>query len=627
MNSPITTHTLTGNTNGTSSPLTPSNNNNMDCHGQSESSSLLSITCNNEPTIDTCNKHEADISDIASLPFIDVAAVNHPNSFDRAQCTPSATIDLTEEVIEAKADTVIQHKQELQQPDTSGIPAEVAEKAYIDSASTISSSSPSKGSTVETVTEQPQHFSIKPNHEQRELSSSMPSTSTTWVKSEENENKRDTQMKTLLQQANQSIFDETTINTTTTSTTATIKTKPMSIPSINGARSSLDMHNHTSPVIGSSSFSSASPSPSSSSSLSDYLIIGQEQVERDDSECDQRSEHSYSSSRDSYGEQYGDGFLYEDISQESPSESHSRSSSPQPTLSPSSSHRRTSRSDRQSSRSFNIEEEEREKSLPPRTFSEGYVPDFEQQEQQRITGSAARASVRIEDEDEETYSSSSRSKSYSNTNRSYKRRSQKSAESSRSESSSVSPEAPSTAALPVFKLPTIRGLTKSIVELVVASVVCISLVSVMFAFSYISSGATHALGWYSDQQIGQRIRDGLRKREHVLQETLEKMAGEEYVKVKRQSRQYQQQHQTPPRSSSPPYGPGGSAYYQSRYQQQYQREREQRQQQQQQQKAHQGDADRGRLSTAEWQELIRAASVSFMAKWTTATPNPWTNRR
>jgi hypothetical protein len=284
-------------------------------------------------------------------------------------------------------------------------------------------------------------------------------------------------------------------------------------------------------------------------------------------------------------------------------------------------------------------EDEGERSQLPHTFSEGYVPVFEQQ---RITESTTKSSVRIEDEvEEEIPMPSSRPQSRSSTNKTYKRRSHNTTDSSRTESSAASPVAAAPAAtLPVFKLPTIRGLTKSIVELMVASVVCISLISCMFALSYISTGANHALGWYSDQQIGQRIRDGLKKREHLLQETLEKMAGEEYAKVKRQSRQYhqhhnqqQQQYQARPGSPSPPYGPGGSAYYQNRYQQQYQQQREQRQQQQQQQhqqqqqNTYQDDPDRGRLSTAEWQELIRAAGVSFMAKWTTATPNPWTSRR
>ncbi|KAG0051881.1 hypothetical protein BGZ90_006648, partial [Linnemannia elongata] len=280
------------------------------------------------------------------------------------------------------------------------------------------------------------------------------------------------------------------------------------------------------------------------------------------------------------------------------------------------------------------EDDEGERPDFSRTFSDGYA--FEQQ--QRITESTTRSSVRIEDEEEEIPMPSSRPQSRSSTNKTYKRRSHKTTDDSRAAPSVASPVAAApAAAMPVFRLPTIRGMTKSIVELMVASVVCISLISCMFAFSYISTGANHALGWYSDQQIGQRIRDSLKKREHVLQETLEKMAGEEYVKVKRQSQQYrqhhqqQQQQQARPGSPSPPYGPGGSSYYQHRYQQQYQQQREQRQQQQQQQqqqqKAYQDDPDRGRLSTAEWQELIRAASVSFMAKWTTATPNPWTSRR
>lgn len=168
-------------------------------------------------------------------------------------------------------------------------------------------------------------------------------------------------------------------------------------------------------------------------------------------------------------------------------------------------------------------------------------------------------------------------------------------------SKTASTPATSTPILPALKIPSVRGLTKSVFEFIVASVVCLSLISCMFALSYVSTGANRLVGWYSDQKIGQRFRDGIKEREHFVQETLEKMAGEEYAKVKRQSRQYgqQQQHQQ----------------QQSRHQQQYHQERDHRYQQQQQRQEQQ---ERGRLSPAEWQELIRAASMSFMAKFSSA---------
>ncbi|KAK3834757.1 MAG: hypothetical protein JOS17DRAFT_595498 [Linnemannia elongata] len=677
MNTPIAIHTPTGNTNSTrvethvpSSPPT-SNSNNVLPTGQSEPSSLSSdlsdnISCKHEPssstTIDNVsnidnNKHEADTS---NTPVDVTAAHHHPNSSDRAQDT-AATATLAQP---SKAESdIISHSIQQHEPRTDiseHAPEAVAFLVCDDSASptptssSLPSSSPSDTAIVEAVTEHPQHIPIEPNHDQRQQPSSLKSSTTTtatsttatWITNEEegeSDKGQGIAAERTFSQTPQSIFDEPT----SAPTASVIDSKPlptmampMPIPSSSSRLSPLHVQAHASTMADSNSFvssSSASPSSSSSSSLSDYLIIGQEQVERDDSECDQRSERSYASSRDSYGERYAEDLMYDDASQDSHNESHSPAPSSPPSSHRDIPRRRTSRPSRRSPRPFDKEDDEGERPDLSRTFSEGYA--FEQQ-QQRITESATRSSVRIEDEEEEIPMSSSRPQSRSSTTKTYKRRSNKTTDDSRAAPLATSPVAAApAAAMPVFKLPTIRGMTKSIVELMVASVVCISLISCMFAFSYISTGANHALGWYSDQQIGQRIRDSLKKREHVLQETLEKMAGEEYVKVKRQSQQYrqhhqqQQQQQARPGSPSPPYGPGGSAYYQNRHQQQYQQQREQRQQQQQQQqqqhqqKPYQDDPDRGRLSTAEWQELIRAASVSFMAKWTTATPNPWTSRR
>ncbi|KAF9430811.1 hypothetical protein BGZ94_003600 [Podila epigama] len=136
--------------------------------------------------------------------------------------------------------------------------------------------------------------------------------------------------------------------------------------------------------------------------------------------------------------------------------------------------------------------------------------------------------------------------------------------------------------------PSLRGITKSIVEFVVAAFVCVSLVSVMFAFSYVSTGTKHLLGWYSEQQFGQRIRERVRQREHFVQEALEKMAGEEYLNIKRSRHHFQQQQQ-----QQHPYGQQHHHHHQHQ----------------------QPPFERETLSNAEWQELIRAASMNFLAKF------------
>ncbi|KAG0240511.1 hypothetical protein BGX31_001871 [Mortierella sp. GBA43] len=125
----------------------------------------------------------------------------------------------------------------------------------------------------------------------------------------------------------------------------------------------------------------------------------------------------------------------------------------------------------------------------------------------------------------------------------------------------------------------------------------------------------HLLGWYSDQRIGQRIRDTIKEREMYVQEALEKMAGEEYARVKRRSQQFQQQRQQQQQQQQHgnPYG--------QRYQQQYQQQREQRQREKEREREKvPRDRDQEKkkegLSPAEWQELIQAASISFMSKFT-----------
>ncbi|CAO3565902.1 unnamed protein product [Mortierella alpina] len=372
---------------------------------------------------------------------------------------------------------------------------------------------------------------------------------------------------------------------------------------------------------------------SSSSSLSEYLIIGQEQVESEFD--DQQSERSYSS-RDSFygsgdgeGDHYHEGGETSETSQDSQSED--RASTPQ-----------------RSTRRRSSQQPHHHRSA----FSDGHPTDYQQDQQyqymfiqqqlqqQRITQLAPKAADENESLDSASSSPSTRTSSPvpENTRKRRSRRVPQEESSStqpqcETSSSSSSSSMGSGVPLPALKLPSLSaslgGLSKSIFEFVLASVVCLSLLSCMFAFSYVSSGTKHLLGWYADQHIGQRIRDGIKEREHYVQEALEKMAGEEYAKVKRRSRQQYQPQQ-------PPYG-----HRANRYQQQYQQQREQRQQErdqqqqqqqqqqqkrQQQQQRQQEEYERGRLSTAEWQELIRAASMSFMAKFT-ASPAAASRRR
>ncbi|KAF9437317.1 hypothetical protein BGZ76_001204 [Entomortierella beljakovae] len=324
----------------------------------------------------------------------------------------------------------------------------------------------------------------------------------------------------------------------------------------------LDVHSN---IYSSSSFvtSSASSPSTTTSSLSEYLIIGQEQAERDDSDDDddQHSDHSCHGSQGCCGDD-------SDASLDSHLDDlhfHAQSQ-PQPRKRRNNHHRA----------SF-VQDSENE--IYSHEFSDGYIDEAEHStpfiplNQQRITDAA--------------------------TDKIYKRTSLK--QKRDSNSSSQGQTDASVFAMPALKVPSVRGMTKSVIEFVVASAMFVTLMTCVFAFSYASTSTTRLLGWYSDQQIGQRIREGLKEREFKVQEALEKMAGEEYANVKRRSQQYQQQYQQ---------------NYGNPYQQRYQQEREQRQQQkqQQQQQGKQG------LSTAEWQDLIRAASISFIAKFSKPTP-------
>ncbi|KAG0215348.1 hypothetical protein BGX28_000088 [Mortierella sp. GBA30] len=423
------------------------------------------------------------------------------------------------------------------------------------------------------------------------------------------------------------------------------------------------------PVHNSISFMSSTSSSSSlsSSSLSEYLIIGQDQVESESD--DQQSERSYASSSDNsqgsssfYGSGSGDGGEDHDIeggeiseaSQDSQNEEHGSEGLITHNHNQNYHHNQLQQ---QRPRHRSSRQQLHNRQHEQQAFSDGHPTEYEQerqfeykfvqhrqqqqqeeQQQCRIAESAPKSADGEDERSSASSSSSTRASSPTSEKTRFKRRSHRSSQKSAATSSSSSSASTSantdskessttttSPPLPALKIPSLSsslgGLSKSIFEFMIASVVCISLLSCMFAFSYVSTGTKHLLGWYADQHIAQKIRDGIKEREHFVQEALEKMAGDEYVKVKRRSRQQQhqqqqqQQHHQQNQQHNPHYA------YQSRYQQQYQQQREQRQQQEQQQKQQQhrhrqDEYERGRLSTAEWQELIRAASMSFMAKFT-----------
>ncbi|KAG0033183.1 hypothetical protein BGZ81_009154 [Podila clonocystis] len=327
----------------------------------------------------------------------------------------------------------------------------------------------------------------------------------------------------------------------------------------------------------SSSSPSSATSFSSSSSLSEFLLIGQ--PEREDSEFDRHSEQSFES-HDSFGETYNETLDTSNLSQSSASSS---------TGEPSRQRNRRCESRRQNHRHSRVCDEEYEQ------YSD---ESFQEYHRHESSNSPEPPKKRGTDSNSEPLSSSSsssrfgRQSSPTNSERTRTRRSHMSSPppevSHASAPAPVPASSPVLPPLPALKLPSVRGIAKSMVELVIATVVCVSLVGAMFAFSYVSTGTKHLLGWYSDQHFGQRIRERIREREHFVQEALEKMAGEEYVKIKRRSRAGQQQ-----------------------YGNQHNRQYYQDQQQQQNEQPH----ERESLSNAEWQELIRAASMSFMAKF------------
>ncbi|KAF9333591.1 hypothetical protein BG006_003425 [Podila minutissima] len=321
------------------------------------------------------------------------------------------------------------------------------------------------------------------------------------------------------------------------------------------------------------SSSSSPPSAtsfSSSSSLSEFLLIGR--TEREDSEFDRHSEQSFES-HDSFGERYNETLDTSNLSQSS-----TNSSTSEPSI--------QRESHRQNHRHSRVCDEEYEQ------YSNESFQDYHRHKSSKSPEPPKERNTASNSESSSSFRFD-RPSSPTNSERTRKRRSHRA--SPPPEDSHVAPApSPMLPPLPALKLPSVRGIAKSMVELVIATVVCVSLVGAMFAFSYVSTGTKHLLGWYSDQRFGQRIRERIREREHFVQEALEKMAGEEYVKIKRRSRAGQQQYS---------YASSGNQYNrQQHYQDQQQQQNEQ-------------PYERESLSNAEWQELIRAASMSFMAKF------------
>ncbi|KAG0338746.1 hypothetical protein BG000_003468 [Podila horticola] len=338
------------------------------------------------------------------------------------------------------------------------------------------------------------------------------------------------------------------------------------------------------PPLTSSSPSSASTSFSSSSSLSEFLLIGQ--TEREDSEFDRHSEQSFES-HDSFGERYNDSLDTSNLSQSSACSSTSEPSRQRES-------RRESRSQHHRHSRVCDEEYEQYSDEPFQDYHRYKFSKSPEPPKEHGTESNSRST---------SSSRFDRPSSPTNSERTRKRKSHRASPPPPEDSHASVPtpapaQSPMLPPLPALKLPSVRGIAKTLVELVIATVVCVSLVGAMFALSYVSTGTKHLLGWYSDQRFGQRIRESIREREHFVQEALEKMAGEEYVKIKRRSRAGQQQ-----------YGYTSSS---NQYNRQYYQDQQQPQQQQQQ---NEQPYERESLSNAEWQELIRAASVSFMAKF------------
>ncbi|KAG0236084.1 hypothetical protein BGW41_000558 [Actinomortierella wolfii] len=95
----------------------------------------------------------------------------------------------------------------------------------------------------------------------------------------------------------------------------------------------------------------------------------------------------------------------------------------------------------------------------------------------------------------------------------------------------------------------------------------VTVLSAAFTFSYVVTATNHA---------GQKLREAIEARERSVQRALERVAGEEFVKVRRQQQQ-RQNHYTAQKQTS--------------------------------------RVDDDRLSPAEWQELIHAAVYGLVSKW------------
>ncbi|KAG0264675.1 hypothetical protein DFQ27_001070 [Actinomortierella ambigua] len=125
-------------------------------------------------------------------------------------------------------------------------------------------------------------------------------------------------------------------------------------------------------------------------------------------------------------------------------------------------------------------------------------------------------------------------------------------------------------------LPSPSQVSKTVLEFVLVGALMFTIVSAAFTFSYVVTATNHA---------GQKLREAIEARERSVQRALERVAGEDYVKVRRQQQRRQHHHhQYHGTATQKQTGSGGVI-------------------------------DDDRLSPAEWQELIHAAVYGLVSKW------------
>ncbi|KAF9970572.1 hypothetical protein BGZ73_006713 [Actinomortierella ambigua] len=119
-------------------------------------------------------------------------------------------------------------------------------------------------------------------------------------------------------------------------------------------------------------------------------------------------------------------------------------------------------------------------------------------------------------------------------------------------------------------LPSPSQASKMVLEFVLVGALMFTIVSAAFTFSYVVTATNHA---------GQKLREAIEARERSVQRALERVAGEDFVKVRRQQQQRQHHYHHGTTQKQP------------------------------------GVVEDDRLSPAEWQELIHAAVYGLLSKW------------